>query len=196
MRLSSAEIDQGILDVAAGIFAQHGFAQTSVQQVADAVGYSKPGLLHRFGSKEAMFRSGYQYGVSLVEQVLTESGEIPFDENRTRRILELLCRTALQHPGLIGMLIRSFEAGDDDLLSEEMRILGYKVLALLDPPFGSAEQRLRVVLAGQLIVNAATAQHKRVDFDVFLSPDDLVELVVDLSLQILGVPQPAVAGAR
>ncbi len=44
MRQSAAEIDHAILDVAAGIFAVHGFAHTSVQQIADAVGYSKPGL--------------------------------------------------------------------------------------------------------------------------------------------------------
>ena len=43
--------------MAAGLFARHGFAHTSVQQVADAVGYSKPGLLHRFGSKDALFQA-------------------------------------------------------------------------------------------------------------------------------------------
>lgn len=32
----------------------HGYARTSVQQLADAVGYSKAGLLHRFGSKQAL----------------------------------------------------------------------------------------------------------------------------------------------
>src|SRR3712207_9533441 len=58
MRQTAADIDHAILDVAAGIFATHGYAHTSVQQVADAVGYSKPGLLHRFGSTEALYRLG------------------------------------------------------------------------------------------------------------------------------------------
>ena len=50
MRQSAAEIDHAILDVAAGMFATHGFAHTSVQQIADAVGYSKPGLLRGWSS--------------------------------------------------------------------------------------------------------------------------------------------------
>ena len=57
MRQTAAEIDHAILDVAAGIFATYGFPHASVQQIADAVGYSKPGLLHRFGSKEALHRA-------------------------------------------------------------------------------------------------------------------------------------------
>lgn len=40
-RPTSREIDDQILDSAAGIFAVHGFAHASVQQIADAVGYSK-----------------------------------------------------------------------------------------------------------------------------------------------------------
>jgi AcrR family transcriptional regulator len=48
------QVDEGILDRAAGLFARHGFEQTSLQAVADAVGLSKAGLLHHFPSKGAL----------------------------------------------------------------------------------------------------------------------------------------------
>ena len=48
------QTDEQILDRAAALFARHGFEQTSVQEVADAVGLSKAGLLHHFPSKDAL----------------------------------------------------------------------------------------------------------------------------------------------
>jgi AcrR family transcriptional regulator len=53
-RPTRQQIDDEILDVAATLFARHGFKETSVQRIADAVGYSKTGLLHRFPTKEAL----------------------------------------------------------------------------------------------------------------------------------------------
>ncbi|HET7689259.1 MAG TPA: helix-turn-helix domain-containing protein [Nocardioidaceae bacterium] len=188
MRLTSAEIDQGILDVAAGIFAQHGYAHTSVQQVADAVGYSKAGLLHRFGSKEAMYLAGLEEGTHLVESILEGAGTLPFDERRTQAILEIFTAQAMAHPGMVQMLLRAFEPSNDGPGKEQIRELGYRLLALLNPPFSTAAERLRVVLAMQLIVNAALAQSHDITFDVTVAPDQLIPMVVDLSLLVLDEP--------
>lgn len=188
MRLTSAEIDQGILDVAAGIFAQHGYAQTSVQQVADAVGYSKAGLLHRFGSKEAMYLAGLEAGTNLVERILSDAGTLRFDDRRTRAILEIFTAQAIAHPGMVQMLLRAFEPSNDGPGKEQIRELGYRLLALLNPPFSTAVERLRVVLAMQLLVNAALAQSHDITFDVTVSPDQLIPMVVDLTLLVLDEP--------
>src|SRR3712207_9441823 len=48
------QVDEGILDRAAALFARRGFTKTSVQDVADAVGLSKTGLLHHYPSKDAL----------------------------------------------------------------------------------------------------------------------------------------------
>lgn len=188
MRLTSAEIDRGILDIAAGIFAQHGYAQTSVQQVADAVGYSKAGLLHRFGSKEAMYLAGLEAGTDLVEHILHESSKLSFDSDRTRAILEIFTAQAIAHPGMVQMLLRAFEPSNDGPGKEHIRELGYRLLALLNPPFSTPVERLRVVLAMQLLVNAALAQSHDITFDVNVPNDQLIPMVVDLSLLVLNEP--------
>jgi AcrR family transcriptional regulator len=44
-----------ILDAALRVIAEHGYSGATVKQIADAVGLSQNGLLHYFGSKDALF---------------------------------------------------------------------------------------------------------------------------------------------
>lgn len=46
-----------ILDTALALFASRGFEGTTVEAVADALGYTKPALYYYFSSKEEMFKS-------------------------------------------------------------------------------------------------------------------------------------------
>ena len=48
------EIDCRIIDAAASLFRQHGFANVRMQDVGDAVGLSKAGLYHHCPSKEEL----------------------------------------------------------------------------------------------------------------------------------------------
>lgn len=51
----SAGIREQILDAALHVFAQNGYSGATVQQIAAAAGMSKPGVLHHFGSRDALF---------------------------------------------------------------------------------------------------------------------------------------------
>ena len=99
MRQSSAEIDHAILDVAAGIFATYGFQHASVQQIADAVGYSKPGLLHRFGSKEALHRAVLREVSETVQEIAGHALSLHEHPDQIPQVLELITRKALARPG-------------------------------------------------------------------------------------------------
>jgi AcrR family transcriptional regulator len=46
---------QAILDVALGLVAEKGYTNATLREIADAVGLTKHGLLHHFGSKDALF---------------------------------------------------------------------------------------------------------------------------------------------
>ncbi len=71
------QIDEGILDRAAGLFARRGYAKTSVQDVADAVGLSKAGLLHHYPSKDALHEAVLAHAGALGRRVLDEVAHLP-----------------------------------------------------------------------------------------------------------------------
>jgi AcrR family transcriptional regulator len=97
--------DDDILDRAAALFARRGFAKTSVQEIADAVGLSKAGLLHHFPSKDALHAAVTTQADQLAEQVLAVSGRFPAGVDRDRATVEVLVDIAFAHPGLVALLL-------------------------------------------------------------------------------------------
>ncbi|RBY89852.1 TetR/AcrR family transcriptional regulator [Blastococcus sp. TF02A-26] len=99
------QVDEGILDRAAALFARRGFAKTSVQDVADAVGLSKAGLLHHFPSKDALYAAVLAHAEEIGSRVLREVGALPEGEERDRRAVEALVDVALAHPGIVALML-------------------------------------------------------------------------------------------
>ena len=99
------QVDEGILDRAAALFARRGFAKTSVQDVADAVGLSKAGLLHHFPSKDALHAAVLAQAGTLAGRVLDHVGDLPAGPARDRYALEVLVDVALAHPGLVALAL-------------------------------------------------------------------------------------------
>jgi len=99
------QVDEGILDRAAALFARRGFAKTSVQDVADAVGLSKAGLLHHFPSKDALHEAVLAQAGTQARRVLDQVGDLPPGPARDRHALEVLVDVALAHPGLVALML-------------------------------------------------------------------------------------------
>ena len=99
------QIDEGILDRAAGLFARRGYAKTSLQDVADAVGLSKAGLLHHFPSKDALHEAVLAHADALGQRVLATVRGLPHGRARDRRAIEVLVDVALGHPGFVALLL-------------------------------------------------------------------------------------------
>ncbi|MCF6744494.1 helix-turn-helix transcriptional regulator [Blastococcus sp. KM273128] len=108
------QVDEGILDTAATLFARRGYTKTSVQDVAAAVGLSKAGLLHHFPSKEALHQAVLDQAGALGQRVLELVGHMPVGPDRDRRALEVLVDIALEHPGLVALLLAPVTGGDCD----------------------------------------------------------------------------------
>ena len=196
MRQSAAEIDHAIIDVAAGIFATHGFSHTSVQQIADAVGYSKPGLLHRFGSKDALHRAVLDEVAETVQEIIGHAVAHADRPDQVTTLLELFVRKALDRPGMIRMMLAAWQPGSQEPGVEAIQAAGYRLVDALDHPLSSPAERLRVVLALELVVTAAVTQHSALDPDLHVDREELVPLLVSLAghvLEVQGVEPPVVA---
>jgi AcrR family transcriptional regulator len=161
--------DEQILDRAAALFAQHGFAHTSVQAVADAVGLSKAGLLHHFPSKDALHAAVLAQSTTLGQQVLESVEHLPLGPDRDRRAVEALTDVALAHPGLIALMLGPVTQGGDDGLDAGLDAAptGAGEAALrafgVDPATAAAERVVRVVgaLAAIAVLSLAAARHSR-----------------------------------
>ena len=112
------QIDDGILDHAAALFARRGFAKTSVQDVADAVGLSKAGLLHHFPSKEALYAAVLGQAEALGVRVLDAVRELPLGPARDRQAVEVMVDVALAHPGLVALLLAPLTQGGGDAVHD------------------------------------------------------------------------------
>ncbi len=97
--------DDDILDRAATLFARRGFAKTSVQEIADAVGLSKAGLLHHFPSKDALHAAVTAQAGSLADRVLAARDRFPGGVDQDRATIEVLVDIAFAHPGLVALLL-------------------------------------------------------------------------------------------
>ena len=195
MRQTSAEIDHAILDVAAGIFATHGYAHSSVQQIADAVGYSKPGLLHRFGSKEALYRAVLAEVGDTVRDVVELAEQHAGSHEQLSRVMERITRRALDRPGMVRMMLRAFDPNAQDPGLEDIQGSAYRLVDALDRPMSTPAERLRIVLGIELIVTAAMTQHSRVDTDLHVPTSELVPLLVSLATHVVAGPVTAMSPA-
>jgi AcrR family transcriptional regulator len=154
------QADEEILDHAAALFAQHGFAHTSLSAVAEAVGLSKAGLLHHYPSKEALYEAAREACRAQSRQVREQAVGLPAGTARDRRLLELLTDVALDRPGLVALSFQAATAPelrtalleDDDLLVFEM--FG------ADPQDPRSERLVRVIGAlSALAVLSLAANH-------------------------------------
>ncbi|MGY2157078.1 TetR/AcrR family transcriptional regulator [Pseudomonas tolaasii] len=143
-RMTKSELNAEIIDRAAGLFAKHGFAHTSLQQIADAVNYSKAGLLHHFPSKQALFdaalRTGLEHMQALVERVESLAPGV----ERERAVIENLVDFTFAWPGVSAFANRLVE-GEQSEVPElmQMALLIYVALGI-DPATASQERLVRV----------------------------------------------------
>ena len=188
IRQTSAEIDRAILDAAARTFAMHGFARTSVQQVADTVDYSKTGLLHRFPSKQALYDATIAATTEVVERVLADAAAAPAGRSRTIAMLDAAGRLAQTQPGIAVLLLESTRPRSLDPAREQLNAMAVGLVEMLSGPDAGPERWLRSVLALRLIVDGVLSQDhedaRRLD------PDSLQRLIVELAAGVLGLDPP------
>jgi AcrR family transcriptional regulator len=156
------QIDDGILDRAAALFARRGFAKTSVQDVADAVGLSKAGLLHHFPSKDSLHEAVLAQAELLGSRALDHVAHLPLGPLRDRRALEVFADVALAHPGIVALMLApatQLEAegthAEDGTYFSALQAFG------VDPDRTDPERVVRVLAALAALAVLTLAAHQK-----------------------------------
>ena len=159
------QIDDGILDRAAGLFARQGFAKTSVQDIATAVGLSKAGLLHHFPTKDAIHEAVLALVDSLGGRLAEQIADLPAGPARDRRALEAVLDIAAAHPGLVSlMLSRALQpAPDGQAGPADGPARAVLTLFGVDPDGTDVAREVRVVgaLSALAVLTIAAHQHDK-----------------------------------
>ncbi|MCI2238730.1 TetR/AcrR family transcriptional regulator [Paenibacillus sp. TRM 82003] len=188
-RPTRQQIDEEILDAAAALFARHGVEHTSVQRVADATGYSKTGLLHRFPTKEALAGAALAMTLDHVRRLAGGVAASPPGPARDRAVVAALADLALARPGFTALALSSVSGGAQEQACQLEELAAVLFEAFAAPPDTGPERavRLTTCLGGLATAALACREHQ---------PAHVVRpLLVAAAVGALGHPADAPTGA-
>lgn len=199
-----------ILDSALALFAERGYDATSVREICDAAGITKPTLYHFFGSKEGLYRAIVGGPLERLHEDVAAllGGTGTFDE-RLGRVTRMVFTDAQRNPRLWRFTFASVWSATS-APTEELHALHERVKVTMGAAFedavragelksGSTEARLLVVMGtvSEALANFLTLGRPELSNSL---ADALVEAMVgawraDADSRLVRRPPPARRGA-
>jgi AcrR family transcriptional regulator len=188
-----------ILDAAADAFMRHGFADTTVDDIADAVGATKGLIYYHYRSKFDIFLAAYEQGMQRVRERVEPfvtgpgSGRERLESMSVAHVLNLMNDLSYHHvvhQGVRDEVSTALKARQRDALialSELRR--DYEILFRDVVAEGVADGSLRnidVVLATRVLLsslNAVDVWYRKSDRHADENPSELARTVVDLVIR-------------
>jgi AcrR family transcriptional regulator len=140
-----AELRQRLEDVAAELFAQHGYSATTVDDIVERAGVSKPALYRHFESKKDLYLTLLRrHREELATAALAEVGADRNLDSWLPAMIEAWFRHVEEHPYTWRMLFRDV-TGDPDVqavhaeVARAQRAADVVLLRRVVPPFPDAE---------------------------------------------------------
>ncbi len=131
-----------IAERAAELFSKKGFAGTSIREIAEAAGVTKPTLYYHFGSKEGLVRH-------IILDVMSDFARILIDDtDKPRTLREILLTLAHAHfafararPATVALICRLNHQPPGEAWASDLRRLEEEGLVVMRAHFTAAAER-------------------------------------------------------
>ena len=165
IRLPAAARRQQLLDVARDVFAERGFHATSMDDIAEAAGVTKPVLYQHFVNKRALYTELLEdVGVRLVEEITAATSAVGSGREQVARGFEAYFGFVTENRSAFRLIFGASVRNDAEFAMVAERVIG-QVAEVISPLIAvEAPPEQRLVLA-HAVVGMAEATSRRVVAD-------------------------------
>jgi AcrR family transcriptional regulator len=182
MRLPAPARREQILDVSVQVFAQRGFHSTSMNDVADAAGVTKPVLYQHFDSKQDLYMALLEEaGARLRNAVRTAVGGATTGKEQTEFGFKAYFRWVAQDHDAFLLLFGSRASRDDESIVAIRRITAEAAHAIAPFIAADIEGEHQEMLAHGLVGLAEGVSRHLVEKGVQFDPETLGQQIADLA---------------
>lgn len=95
---------QRLIDAAIALFIRHSFAGTSLQMIADELGFTKAAIYHHFRTREQLLTAVLEPIIGQLRDVVVAAESLRGTHARAERMLNGYARLAVESPALVAVL--------------------------------------------------------------------------------------------
>ena len=190
-RLTATARREQILDVALEVFATHGFHGASMNDVADAVGVTKPVLYQHFDSKRDLYQALIdEVGNRLLANIAKAAAEAIDGKSQTELGFRAYFRGSPRTTTRSGSCSGRDTRRDDEFNAAVIRITAEAAKAVAPLIAVDIDERHRTTIAHSLVGMAEGASRLLVERGDEFDPDEIAHVVADLAWAGLRAVQP------
>jgi AcrR family transcriptional regulator len=177
-RIPAAERREQILDAAARVFGERGYAGSTTDQVAQAAGISQPYVVRMFGSKEKLFNEVLERAAqqldTLFREALAEAKRKGMTGKAYKEFLGLAYLDLVEKGGIVLPLMQAFLLGHDPVVGPSARAGFIRMYRVLRDEAGLGAEGATDFLSRGMLINTLLTTRMA---DLYESDDDARELV-------------------
>jgi AcrR family transcriptional regulator len=181
-RLSATARREQVLDVALQVFARSGYHDTSMNDVADAAGVTKPVLYQHFESKRDLFQALLDaVGARMLGAITTGTSGATDGRSLTERGFRAYFRWVAEDHDAFTLLYDAASGRDRDFSRALRRVNNGMVQAIAPLIAADIDDEHRLTLAHALVGLAEGASRRLVERGEDFDPDLIARQVSDLA---------------
>jgi AcrR family transcriptional regulator len=181
-RLSATARREQLLDVALEVFARSGYHDTSMNDVAEAAGVTKPVLYQHFESKRELFQALLDaVGARMLSAITAATAEATDPRAQTERGFRAYFRWVAEDHDAFMLLYGGASRRDQEFSRAVRRVTNGMVQAIAPLIAADIDDEHRLTLAHAIVGLAEGASRRLVERGEDFDPDETARQVSDLA---------------